>query len=76
MADQHQRVMLRFVVRDTASGRPTEVHQAFVKITHIDSKREIIFVAETDANDIYKFDIVSNISDVFKLAPVIVDCYM
>ncbi|KAG7175641.1 Dolichyl-diphosphooligosaccharide--protein glycosyltransferase subunit 2-like [Homarus americanus] len=61
VADQHQRVMLRFVVRDTASGRPTEVHQAFVKITHIDSKREIIFVAETDSNDIYKFDIdVSN----------------
>lgn len=65
MADQHQRVMLRFVVRDTASGRPTEVHQAFVKITHIDSNREIIFVAETDANDIYKFDIVSIISYVF-----------
>lgn len=62
VADQHQRVMLRFVVRDTASGRPTEVHQAFVKITHIDSNREIIFVAETDANDIYKFDIVSIIS--------------
>ncbi|XP_050716459.1 dolichyl-diphosphooligosaccharide--protein glycosyltransferase subunit 2-like isoform X3 [Eriocheir sinensis] len=61
VADQHQRVMLRFVVRDTASGRPTEVHQAFVKITHVDSKREIIFVAETDANDVYKFDIdVSN----------------
>ncbi|XP_071515483.1 dolichyl-diphosphooligosaccharide--protein glycosyltransferase subunit 2 isoform X2 [Panulirus ornatus] len=61
LADQHQRVMLRFVVRDTASGRPTEVHQAFVKITHIDSKREIIFVAETDSNDVYKFDIdVSN----------------
>ncbi|XP_069960672.1 dolichyl-diphosphooligosaccharide--protein glycosyltransferase subunit 2 isoform X1 [Cherax quadricarinatus] len=57
VADQHQRVMLRFLVRDTASGRPTEVHQAFVKITHIESKREIIFVAETDSNDIYKFDI-------------------
>ncbi|KAK3880325.1 hypothetical protein Pcinc_015204 [Petrolisthes cinctipes] len=56
-ADQHQRVMLRFLVRDTASGRPTRVHQAFVKITHVDSAREIIFVAETDANDLYKFDI-------------------
>ncbi|XP_068247232.1 dolichyl-diphosphooligosaccharide--protein glycosyltransferase subunit 2 isoform X1 [Palaemon carinicauda] len=61
VADQHQRVLLRFLVRDTASGRPTEVHQAFVKITHKVSKREIIFVAETDSNDVYKFDMdVSN----------------
>ncbi|XP_042864333.1 dolichyl-diphosphooligosaccharide--protein glycosyltransferase subunit 2-like isoform X1 [Penaeus japonicus] len=61
MADQHQRVLLRFIVRDLASGRSTEVHQAFVKITHIESKREIIFVAETDSNDVYKFDMdVSN----------------
>lgn len=65
VADQHQRVMLRFVVRDTASGRPTEVHQAFVKITHVDSKREIIFVADTDANDVYKFDIVSHSTKLF-----------
>lgn len=65
VADQHQRVMLRFVVRDTASGRPTEVHQAFIKITHIDSNREIIFVVETDANDVYKFDIVSPSSNLF-----------
>lgn len=59
VADQHQRVILKFVVRDTSSGRPTEVHQAFVKITHMDSKREIIFVAETDSNDVYKFDMVN-----------------
>lgn len=61
MADQHQRVLLRFIVRDLASGRSTEVHQAFVKITHIESKREIIFVAETDSNDVYKFDMVSSL---------------
>lgn len=60
-ADQHQRLILKFVVRDSSSGNPTEVHQAFVKITNKETKREIIFVAETDVNDVYKFDMdVSN----------------
>ena len=62
VADQHQRVLLRFLVRDTASGRPTEVHQAFVKITHADTNREIIYVAEADSNDVYKFDMVSRLN--------------
>ncbi|KAB7503151.1 Dolichyl-diphosphooligosaccharide--protein glycosyltransferase subunit 2 [Armadillidium nasatum] len=55
-ADQHQRVLLRFVVKDSTSGKPTRVHQAFVRVTHQETYREIIFVAEADSNDVYKFD--------------------
>ena len=56
-ADQHQKVLLKFVVRDTVSGKLTKVHQAFVKVTHLSSRREIIFVAEADSNNVYKFDL-------------------
>lgn len=57
-ADQHQRLLLRFIVKDTVSGKGARIHQAFVKITHMQSKKEIIFVAEADSSDIYKFDMV------------------
>ena len=57
-ADRHQKVLLRFIVRDTSTGAATRVHQAFVRITHATTKREIIFVAEPDSGDLYKFDMV------------------
>lgn len=60
-ADRHQKVLMRFIVRDTATGAATRVHQAFVRITHTTTNREIIFVAEPDAGDLYKFDMVGSL---------------
>lgn len=55
-ADRHQKVLLRFALKDTATGKNALVHQAFVRISHATSGREIIYVAEPDVNDVYKFD--------------------
>ena len=64
-ADSQQKLVLRFLLRDSTSDKPMRVHQAFVRLysteKSTDSKegREIIFVAEPDASHVYKFDMVS-----------------
>ncbi|XP_018023075.1 dolichyl-diphosphooligosaccharide--protein glycosyltransferase subunit 2 isoform X2 [Hyalella azteca] len=62
-ADRHQKVLVRFQVKDTTSGKPTRVHQAFVRITHSSSKREIIFKADPEPSSVlYKFEMVVSAS--------------
>lgn len=56
-ADSHQKLLLKFLLRDTLSKELVTVHQAFVRLTHKDSQQEIFFVAEPDVNDAYKFDL-------------------
>jgi len=56
-ADTHQKIILKFVLRDTLSKDLVTVHQAFVRLTHRESQQEIFFVAEPDVNDVYKFDL-------------------
>lgn len=56
-ADTHQKLILKFVLRDTLSKDLVTVHQAFVRLTHRESQQEIFFVAEPDVNDVYKFDL-------------------
>ena len=60
-ADRHQKVVVKFVVKDTTSGENTRVHQAFVRVAHASTGREIIFVADPDGSDVYKFDMVRDI---------------
>nr|CAG4643903.1 EOG090X04WQ [Lepidurus arcticus] len=59
-ADFQQKVLLRFVLRDQRSADLMTVHQAFVKLTNSETKQEIVFVAEPDINDVYKFDLEVN----------------
>lgn len=56
-ADSHQKLLLKFVLRDTQSKELVTVHQAFVRLTHQESHQEIFFVAEPDVNDAYRFDL-------------------
>ena len=56
-ADSHQKLILKFHIRDVDSQELVTVHQAFVRLTHADSQQEIFFVAEPDVNDVYKFDL-------------------
>jgi len=56
-ADYHQKVMMKFQLRDAASGQLTTAHQTFVRLTNLASKQEIIFVAEADAQMVNKFDL-------------------
>lgn len=63
-ADSQQKLVMRFLLRDSASKKPMRVHQAFVRLTSVsesaNNKRghEIFFVAEPDAAHVYKFDMV------------------
>lgn len=52
-ADAQQRVVIKF----SLGGRV--VHQAFVRLECLETKREVIFVAEVDNSGVYKFDMVS-----------------
>lgn len=56
-ADTHQKVVIKFQLRDTTTKELLTVHQAFVRLTHKESHQEIFFVAEPDVNDVYKFDL-------------------
>lgn len=56
-ADVHQKLLLKFLLRDSLSGESVAVHQAFVRLTHVESQQEIFFVAEHDASSVYKFDL-------------------
>ena len=57
-ADAHQRVLMRFSLRDRSQDALMVAHQTFIRLTHKDSGREIIFVAEADGAKQYKFDLV------------------
>lgn len=60
-ADSQQKLVMRFLLRDSANKKPMRVHQAFVRLTSASSDKrghEIFFVAEPDAAHVYKFDMV------------------
>ena len=54
-ADHHHKVILKFAVKDKASGAKVKVHQAFVKLAK--GEAEIIYVAEPDSSNNYKFEL-------------------
>ncbi|KAL6440134.1 hypothetical protein ACFW04_003029 [Cataglyphis niger] len=61
-ADSQQKLVMRFLLRDSANKKPMRVHQAFVRFTSVSAStsdkrgHEIFFVAEPDAAHVYKFD--------------------
>ncbi|XP_011308202.1 dolichyl-diphosphooligosaccharide--protein glycosyltransferase subunit 2 [Fopius arisanus] len=61
-ADSQQKLVMRFLLRDAANDKPIRVHQAFVRLSAVESSgndkhlREVIFVAEPDPTNVYKFD--------------------
>ncbi|KAM0731800.1 Dolichyl-diphosphooligosaccharide--protein glycosyltransferase subunit 2 [Formica fusca] len=61
-ADSQQKLVMRFLLRDSANKKPMRVHQAFVRLTSVSASisdkrgHEIFFVAEPDAAHVYKFD--------------------
>ncbi|XP_072754556.1 dolichyl-diphosphooligosaccharide--protein glycosyltransferase subunit 2 [Anoplolepis gracilipes] len=61
-ADSQQKLIMRFLLRDSGNKKPMRVHQAFVRLTSVSSStsdkrgHEIFFVAEPDATHVYKFD--------------------
>ncbi|XP_060564168.1 dolichyl-diphosphooligosaccharide--protein glycosyltransferase subunit 2-like [Ruditapes philippinarum] len=56
-ADFHQKLIMKFTLKDKSSGKAFAAHQTFVKLTNLESKQEIIFVAEADSSNVNKFDL-------------------
>lgn len=59
-ADHHHKLIMKFAVKDKASGDNIKVHQAFVRLALEGSNAEIIYVAEPDSSNRYKFDLDVN----------------
>ncbi|XP_046384499.1 dolichyl-diphosphooligosaccharide--protein glycosyltransferase subunit 2 isoform X2 [Ischnura elegans] len=55
-ADRHQKLMLRFTLKDIHSNKISLAHQAFVRLTNLKTSQEIVFVAEPDQSKVYRFD--------------------
>lgn len=69
-ADSQQKLVIKFMLRDTLNDKPMRVHQAFVRLSAIDKTtkelREVIYVAEPDTANVYKFDMqVGNAGQIF-----------
>ncbi|XP_059484421.1 dolichyl-diphosphooligosaccharide--protein glycosyltransferase subunit 2 [Neocloeon triangulifer] len=56
-ADWHQRLLMKFALKDKTTKEPITVHQAFVKLINVATNNEVIFVAEPDAGKSYRFDL-------------------
>jgi oligosaccharyltransferase complex subunit delta (ribophorin II) len=56
-ADSHQKILMKFTLKDKATNTPVRVHQAFIAFSKVDTKQEIVFVAEPDSAKVYKFDV-------------------
>ena len=59
-ADYHQKVVMKFQLRERSTGQLMSAHQTFVRLTNLNTKQEIIFVAEADSSLTNKFDLVLN----------------
>ncbi|XP_055871466.1 dolichyl-diphosphooligosaccharide--protein glycosyltransferase subunit 2-like isoform X1 [Biomphalaria glabrata] len=56
-ADYHQKIVMKFQLKDKATGQLMTAHQAFVRLTNTETKQEIIFVTEADNTLTSKFDL-------------------
>ena len=65
-ADYHQKIVMKFQLKDKAGGQLMTAHQTFVRLTNQDTKQEIIFVTESDSTLTNKFDLVSNFAGLLK----------
>jgi len=80
-ADYHQRLVLKFQLRDKANSEYFTAHQTFVQFTNVATKQEIVFVAEADAQSVYKIDVnlqtkardLNYLSGVYQLTLIIGD---
>lgn len=57
--DSQQKLVARFSLKDKATGKGLQVHQAFMRFQNKVTNQEIIFIADTDSNiGTYRFDLV------------------
>jgi len=56
-ADHHQKIMMKFLLKDKSTGTSMTAHQTFIRLTNQETQQEITFVAEADGSDAYRFDL-------------------
>jgi oligosaccharyltransferase complex subunit delta (ribophorin II) len=56
-ADNHQKVVMKFSLRDLAADKPMVAHQTFVRFTYAKTQDEIIYVAEAESGSTYRFEL-------------------
>jgi len=56
-ADHHQKLLIKFMLKDKSSGSLMKAHQTFVRLTNYKTKQEIIFTAKADSSQTYKFNL-------------------
>ena len=56
-ADHHQRIIMSFQLKDRTSQKLMTAHQSFIRLKHVKTSQEIIFIAEPDSAKNYKFDL-------------------
>ncbi|XP_069508396.1 dolichyl-diphosphooligosaccharide--protein glycosyltransferase subunit 2 isoform X2 [Ambystoma mexicanum] len=56
-ADSHQNLALSFQLSDVNTGGEVSPHQTFVRLHNHKTGQEVIFVAEPDTKNVYKFEL-------------------
>lgn len=56
-ADHHQKLVMKFSIKDRSNGDLMLAHQAFVHMRHSETRQEIVFLAEPDNALVYRFDL-------------------
>ncbi|TRY82611.1 hypothetical protein DNTS_032564 [Danionella cerebrum] len=57
MADSHQNFAMTFQLVDEATGVELTPHQTFVRLHNQKTGQEVVFVAEPDSKNLYKFEL-------------------
>ena len=50
---------MKFSLKDKNSNTPLLAHQTFVQFVNRGNDQEVVFVAEPDSSNVYRFDLVS-----------------
>lgn len=50
-------MQLKFQIKDLQNDKLIDVHQAFVRFYHIETKQEVVFISEIDSNGYHKIDL-------------------
>ncbi|BFZ21356.1 hypothetical protein BsWGS_24394 [Bradybaena similaris] len=56
-ADHHQKIVMKFQLKDKTTGQLLTAHQTFIRLTNLNTKEEIIFINEADNTLTNKFDL-------------------
>ncbi|KAG8192958.1 hypothetical protein JTE90_028081 [Oedothorax gibbosus] len=56
-ADTHQKIFMKFTLKDKNAKSSMLAHQAFVMFVNQKTGGEVVFVAEHDSSNVYKFDL-------------------